>query len=137
MYMMERQVCSHFYNLEMWFRKSFSLENLFILVEDLDKSGGIPLLDQFLEADPQRLHQFSTGLKQLRKLKSPTLSGCIDVAGLLMSIGNEKRLRRMSCALCQAKPPVAPIFSEPVSSTISMPIKTILTLTIVWSYLLR
>lgn len=113
MYMMQRQACSHLFNTESWLRNSCSLSHLQFLLEDLNNRGATAtLLEQLLKAAPNWLKQFSTGLKELRKLANPTLCGYIDVAGLVSSIANEKRLMRTKCASCPAKPPVSPMFAK-------------------------
>jgi hypothetical protein len=113
MYMMQRQACSHLFNADSWLRKSCSLSHLQFLFEDLDNRGATAtLLEQLQQAAPKWLKQFSTGLKEVQKLANPTLCGYINVAGLVMSIANEKRLARTKCAVCHVMPPVSPMFAE-------------------------
>lgn len=123
MHMKERQTCSHLFNLESWLRSSCSMRRVVDLEEDLRSNGGTKtLLDQLLDASPEWLKQFPSGLAELKRLNSPTLSGCINIVDLLNCIVNEKRMKRESCPLCKANPPRAPTFARHVSIVHHMPL---------------
>jgi hypothetical protein len=122
MYMMLRQSSSHVFNIEQWLRKSFPINSLEMLTEDLLRSGGkTTLLNQLSAACPELMKDFRAGFSRLRILNRPELTGFVDIAVLLQYVANEKRVNWTICPLCEENPPAQPVHSDLVSFELLAP----------------